>query len=97
MPGLAGFGHEVNQAVHLLAGGAWLGGLLPLYVLLRRARPGSEMVREGVAHFSQMGYVAVGLIAIDRSDQLLPAGRQRSGAVRDRVRPAALRSRSRST
>jgi putative copper resistance protein D len=63
MPGLPGLGHELNQAVHLLAGGAWLGGLLPLYALLHRARPDDPAIEDGVAHFSQMGYVAVALIA----------------------------------
>ncbi len=63
MEGLPGLGHELNQAVHLLAGGAWLGGLLPLYALLRRARPDDPAIPDGVAHFSQMGYVAVALIA----------------------------------
>lgn len=63
MEGLTGLGHELNQAVHLLAGGAWLGGLMPLYALLRRAAPGDPAIASGVAHFSQMGYVAVALIA----------------------------------
>lgn len=63
MEGLPGLGHELNQAVHLLAGGAWLGGLLPLYALLRRARRSDPAIGHGVAHFSQMGYVAVALIA----------------------------------
>jgi putative copper resistance protein D len=69
MPGLAGVGHELNQALHLLAAGAWIGGLMPLLVLLRRARsmaggPMPDFVREAVSHFSQMGYAAVGLIAV---------------------------------
>jgi copper resistance protein D len=68
MPGPAGLGHELNQALHLLAAGAWLGGLMPLLVLLRRARsmagPVSDFVREAVSHFSQMGYAAVGVIAV---------------------------------
>jgi putative copper resistance protein D len=63
MEGLPGLGHELNQAVHLLAGGAWLGGLWPLHRLLRRAAPGEPAIESGVAHFSQMGYVAVALIA----------------------------------
>ncbi len=63
MPGLPGLGHELNQAIHLLAAGAWLGGLLPLHALLRRARPEDAAIEDGVAHFSQMGYVAVALIA----------------------------------
>ena len=63
MPGLPGLGHELNQSIHLLAAGAWLGGLLPLYALLRRARPDDPAIEDGVTHFSQMGYVAVALIA----------------------------------
>jgi copper resistance protein D len=67
--GLAGFGHEVNQSLHLLAAGLWLGGLLPLGWLLRRARHAESegfaaLVREAVPAFSQMGYAAVGVIAI---------------------------------
>jgi copper resistance protein D len=63
MEGLPGLGHELNMAVHLLAGGAWLGGLWPLYALLRRGDPNDPAIESGVAHFSQMGYVAVALIA----------------------------------
>jgi copper resistance protein D len=63
MEGLSRLGHELNQAVHLLAAGAWLGGLWPLHALLRRARPDDPAIASGVAHFSKMGYVAVGLIA----------------------------------
>jgi len=63
MEGLPGLGHELNQAVHLLAAGAWLGGLLPLHALLRRARSEGPALADGVAHFSQMGYAAVALIA----------------------------------
>lgn len=61
--------HEINQMAHLAAGGLWLGGLVPLWVLLRRAvRPdGGDYVplaRVALPHFSQMGYVAVTLLAI---------------------------------
>jgi putative copper resistance protein D len=63
MEGLPGLGHELNQAVHLLAAGAWLGGLWPLHALLRRFRPDDPAVADGVGHFSQIGYVAVALIA----------------------------------
>src|SRR6185312_9042203 len=63
MEGLAGLGHELNQAAHLLAAGAWLGGLWPLHALLRRAGPDEPAVADGVAHFSQMGYIAVALVA----------------------------------
>jgi putative copper resistance protein D len=60
--------HQINQMVHLLAAGLWLGGLLPLAWLLGRAwsPPGTEWIaiaREVVPRFSQMGYVAVTLLA----------------------------------
>jgi putative copper resistance protein D len=61
--------HEINQMAHLIAGGLWLGGLVPLGVLLRRAvRPDSAdyaaLARIALPHFSQIGYVAVALLAI---------------------------------
>jgi putative copper resistance protein D len=67
--GSARLAHELNQTVHLLAAGVWLGGLLPLGWLLRRARApqnlaGITLTRDAVRHFSQIGYVAVVLIAV---------------------------------
>ena len=66
--GWAGFGREVNQSVHLLAAGLWLGGLLPLGSLLRQARAGEEeygiVARQVLPAFSRIGYVAVAAIAI---------------------------------
>jgi len=64
-----GTAHEINQMAHLIAGGLWLGGLVPLGVLLHRAiRPdGAEYValaRTALPHFSQIGYIAVALLAI---------------------------------
>lgn len=61
--------HEINQMVHLTAAGLWLGGLVPLGVLLRRAvrTDGAEyraLTRVALPHFSQIGYVAVALLAI---------------------------------
>ena len=61
--------HEINQMAHLIAGGLWLGGLVPLGVLLRRAvRPDGlayvPLARAALPHFSQIGYVAVTLLAI---------------------------------
>jgi len=60
--------HQINQMVHLLAAGLWLGGLVPLAWLLRLARstsgaPWISVVRDVVPRFSQMGYVAVVLLA----------------------------------
>lgn len=60
--------HQINQMVHLLAAGLWLGGLVPLAWLLARARSASgtawiSVAREVVPRFSQMGYAAVALLA----------------------------------
>jgi copper resistance protein D len=64
-----GISHQINQMAHLTGGGLWLGGLVPLGVLLRRAvRPdGADYVplaRIALPHFSQVGYAAVALIAL---------------------------------
>jgi putative copper resistance protein D len=66
--GTARLVHQINQMVHLLAAGLWLGGLLPLAWLLGRARsplgPAWILVaRDVVPRFSQMGYAAVALLA----------------------------------
>jgi len=61
--------HELNQMTHLTAAGLWLGGLLPLGILLRRAlraggAPYVPLARGALPHFSQIGYVAVGLLVL---------------------------------
>ena len=66
--GVARFVHQINQMVHLLAAGMWLGGLVPLTWLLGRARSPSgaawiSVARDVVPRFSHMGYVAVALLA----------------------------------
>jgi putative copper resistance protein D len=66
--GVARLVHQINQMVHLLAAGLWLGGLVPLAWLLARARSPSgtawiSVAREVVPRFSQMGYAAVALLA----------------------------------
>jgi putative copper resistance protein D len=57
--------HRVNQAVHLLAAGAWLGSLPPIALCLRRY-DGDERVRAQVAamlrRFSGLGHIAVALV-----------------------------------
>jgi putative copper resistance protein D len=65
----AGLAHQLNQMVHLAAGGIWLGGLLPLGLLLRRAVRSdgaafAPLARTALPHFSQMGYAAVVLVAL---------------------------------
>jgi putative copper resistance protein D len=68
-PGSLGIGHQVNDAVHLLAGGLWLGGLVPLGALAIRAYrsrdpPSVGMLRRALPRFSRMGYLAVALVAL---------------------------------
>jgi copper resistance protein D len=64
-----GLSHEINQMAHLTAAGLWLGGLVPLGILLRRAvHPGGAayvpLARSALPHFSQIGYAAVTLVAL---------------------------------
>jgi putative copper resistance protein D len=59
--------HRVVQAIHLLAGGIWLGGLLPLGRVLASARRTHSAAAIGwagtiVGRFSRVGYWAVGLV-----------------------------------
>lgn len=62
--GTAGVVHVASDAAHLLAAGAWLGGLVPLgYILLLYGRESGPAQRrelnEILRRFSGMGYVAV--------------------------------------
>jgi putative copper resistance protein D len=62
--GIAGAIHVVSDAAHLLAAGAWLGGLVPLVLILstdRRDREASAAAHldEVLMRFSGIGYVAV--------------------------------------
>src|SRR6266567_114420 len=62
--GIEGIIHVLSDAAHLLAAGAWLGGLVPLGYILslngreNRSGQGSEL-NETLLRFSGMGYVAV--------------------------------------
>jgi copper resistance protein D len=62
-----GSGHLLVQAIHLLAGGLWLGSLPALLHLLARARAERsaewrDAVRYMLPLYSRAGYVAVGLV-----------------------------------
>jgi copper resistance protein D len=62
--GIAGMVHVVSDAAHLLAAGAWLGGLVPLALILVVHHRDREITREQdldqvLMRFSGMGYVAV--------------------------------------
>jgi putative copper resistance protein D len=60
------FVHVIANGAHLLAAGAWLGGLVPLLVLLMsRPRPDSRLkidISHVLVRFSGMGYAAVALL-----------------------------------
>jgi putative copper resistance protein D len=60
--------HVASDAVHLLAAGAWLGGLVPLgFILLDYARGVGERtvdVERILLRFSSMGYVAVATLIV---------------------------------
>lgn len=63
------FLHLAADSIHLLATGVWLGGLLPLFLLLRWARkslsPSSTTVaREATRRFSILGLVGVGTLIL---------------------------------
>jgi putative copper resistance protein D len=57
--------HETADALHLLAAGAWIGGLVMLTVVLRQAGPDARVdVAPVLARFSIMGYVAVAVLML---------------------------------
>jgi putative copper resistance protein D len=62
--GIAGTIHVVSDAAHLLAAGAWLGGLVPLALIILAHNRDREVTGETdldqvLMRFSGMGYVAV--------------------------------------
>jgi putative copper resistance protein D len=63
--GWAHTAHILSDAAHLLAAGAWLGGLVPLvYVLVSSSSTGSEMWQADrvLLRFSAIGYTAVAVL-----------------------------------
>jgi copper resistance protein D len=65
----AGLGHIINQMTHLTAAGLWLGGLVPLAMLLHRASRSdgaayAAAARVALPQFSRIGYAAVALVAL---------------------------------
>ncbi|MBN8973202.1 MAG: copper homeostasis membrane protein CopD [Rhizobiales bacterium] len=62
--GWAGAIHTISDGAHLLAAGAWLGGLIPLAAILRRSGAAGLVVEprqvgQILLRFSGMGYIAV--------------------------------------
>ncbi|MGV8996496.1 MAG: copper homeostasis membrane protein CopD [Parvibaculaceae bacterium] len=58
--------HPLNQAVHLLAGGVWIGSLLPLTLALWQpsGEAGDALAMRAVRQFAQLGYLAVTFVII---------------------------------
>ncbi len=76
--GWLGAAHRLNHVLHLLAGGAWLGALVPLVPILRALDDPSRRRDAGLAlrRFSTAGHVAVALvIATGAVDTWLVLGR----------------------
>jgi putative copper resistance protein D len=68
-PGNAGYAHLAADVSHLGAAAAWLGGLIPLVLLLRLLRQSHESSRTMIAcdvasRFSNIGIMAVGTLLI---------------------------------
>lgn len=64
--GMLGWGHKINQVIHLLSAGYWLGGLPPLLVCLANTR-NKDNRREAIAtliRFSSWGHLAVALVLV---------------------------------
>jgi putative copper resistance protein D len=67
--GRAGFIHRAADSIHLLATGVWLGGLVPLFLLLTWARRSLDLswaavVREATRRFSALGLVCVSSLVL---------------------------------
>jgi putative copper resistance protein D len=64
--GGVGIAHRTNDALHLLATGGWLGGLLPFLLCLRAAGAGPKRDEANIAmlRFSAVGHLAVVLILL---------------------------------
>jgi putative copper resistance protein D len=64
--GWLGIAHRANDIIHLLAGGAWVGALLPVLLilpLLNDPRKGPQ-ARTALIRFSTAGHVAVALVIL---------------------------------
>jgi putative copper resistance protein D len=57
-------GRAANDAVHLLAGGFWVGGLIVLAMLMRRHRHNGAVLLEPLRLFSDWGMIVVAALVI---------------------------------
>jgi copper resistance protein D len=68
-PGLLGDFHVTGDVFHLIAAGAWIGGILPLRLLLSsteqmRGAAGTTIAHDATLRFSTLGIMAVGILTI---------------------------------
>ncbi len=85
-PGVLGALHTLADMVHLLAAGAWIGGLALLLLLLfgARATPEAETARQGLVRFAGIGSAAVAaLIASGVVNLVFLAGISNLGRLGD--------------
>jgi putative copper resistance protein D len=63
--GWLGVLHRLNDVVHVLAAGAWLGGLVPLFLILGMKQPEYRgEVDRALTSFSTVGQIVVGLVLL---------------------------------
>lgn len=64
--GAIGYVHLASDALHVLAAAAWIGGLLPLVLLLTMVRPSSSplLARDAVGRFSTLGIICVASLVL---------------------------------
>lgn len=63
-PGTAGDFHLASDALHLVAAGAWVGGLVPLALLLAAARRGADPRSQAVAPLATRRFSTLGVISV---------------------------------
>ena len=63
-PGGAGQLHLASDMVHLIAAGAWLGGLPALALLLSAPRPPKGLAARAASRFSMLGIASVGALLL---------------------------------
>jgi putative copper resistance protein D len=65
--GMAGLLQRANQTIHLLAGGAWIGGLIPLALLVARPASAVDQTDAALRRFTPYGMSAAILILVSGS------------------------------
>ena len=62
--GFDGTIHRGGDALHLIAAGAWLGGLWPLAILLGNARRAGDPAAAAIAHYAAGRFSILGMISV---------------------------------